>query len=132
MKYRMFILTIIFSANVYADPFKTIITHECKKINNANYAFKCNGVVSGHLNLHRTKNTNEMIPTDKEESQYVFESFIMKYIQLGGRHINITASYWPIKALRVCTAKNDRTGYRCYDCEWKNLTGGGKSCNRVE
>lgn len=113
----------------YAGPAGTVFKYECEQANKLNVGFICKGIDGRHLMINKTKKV--VSPQKKKVSDYQFNKLILRYIELGGTYIHVTADFWPKNALRSCQATKNRTNYTCYDCKWVDKGDGHRTCELV-
>lgn len=115
MKKLLLILFLLPSLTMAITPAQNVFNYECELLNKKNLGFSCNGIegdVQRRLKMH-VANTN---PTKKKYVSYEFNRFLLRYIDLGGKYIDITYKGWPKNKVRMCTATKNRKNFRCNDC----------------
>lgn len=94
------------------------LRQECSKLDPKVTNFTCK--VDDIMKLHILKQDSQLTKEQSQKANVEFDRIIKRYIQLGGEHFEITASWWPANAKRMCTVHIDRKSYYCNDCVMKN------------
>jgi hypothetical protein len=96
-----------------ASPAVTVFGTECRAIDSKVTGFTCDLRPQG-LAIHWVEKQSEMTAARRDRSIYERERIVLRYFDLGGRAFDVTASYWPKGAHRMCFAMKPR--YQTYTC----------------
>ncbi|HJW80823.1 MAG TPA: hypothetical protein VJ396_01155 [Acidiferrobacterales bacterium] len=106
-----------------------VMVHECKQVDARATGFSCHFNKDG-MRLQFHENQDGMTPERKKKSRYEFDKIALRYLDLGGRHFEVTFDHWPANRKRLCTRPRgwSDNSYTCSDCTITMLNGGGSIC----
>lgn len=101
-----------------AGPGGTVFKYECGQIDPAVTHFECK--FTDRLYLRLLKKKTDLTPAQRKRADYEFERIALRYISLGGRHFEVTATFGPQDLKKICFARKNRKSYYCTYCTEKN------------